>query len=230
MSPWQHKAYSESSAYVYCATLGVTFDHCQWSRSAVDDVTIVSRFVKWLRQALLMIQCLFEARLVLKAHCMIHSHCRLLFKAWLVILHLCAAFHLHTEVLFCSCDLDLYLMTLTWIWHRYSAYRTKNEFSKPLLSKIRALQTDGCTGRCDEFHITSAFVRCAQKMEYLTSILAQHLHSFLPRCIYAGRSLRQQTCPSVCPSHAWIVTKRKHLAKKVQLWLIGSRLRAFQWA
>ena len=35
---------------------------------------------------------------------------------------------------------------------------------------------------------------------------------------------------SVRPSHAWIVTKRKQLAKKVQLWLIGSRLRAFQWA
>ena len=36
--------------------------------------------------------------------------------------------------------------------------------------------------------------------------------------------------PSVRLSDAWIVTKRKHLAKKVQLWLIGSRLRAFQWA
>ena len=37
-------------------------------------------------------------------------------------------------------------------------------------------------------------------------------------------------CPSVCLSNACIVTKRKHLAKKVQLWLIGTRLRAFQWA
>ena len=40
---------------------------------------------------------------------------------------------------------------------------------------------------------------------------------FLPRCIYAGRSLRRQNVSirlSVCPSHAWIVTKRKHLAKK----------------
>ena len=34
--------------------------------------------------------------------------------------------------------------------------------------------------------------------------------------------------PSVCLSNAWIVTKRKHLVKKVQLWLIVSRLRAFQ--
>ena len=31
----------------------------------------------------------------------------------------------------------------------------------------------------------------------------------------------------VCPLNACIVTPRKHLAKKVQLWLIGSRLRAF---
>ena len=37
-------------------------------------------------------------------------------------------------------------------------------------------------------------------------------------------------CPSACLSNACIVTKRKHLAKKVQLWLIGSRPWAFQWA
>jgi len=36
--------------------------------------------------------------------------------------------------------------------------------------------------------------------------------------------------PSVRLSNACIVTKRKHLAKKVQLWLMGNRLRAFQWA
>ena len=36
--------------------------------------------------------------------------------------------------------------------------------------------------------------------------------------------------PSACPSNACIVTKRKHLVKKVQLWLIGSRQQAFQWA
>jgi len=35
---------------------------------------------------------------------------------------------------------------------------------------------------------------------------------------------------SVCLSNAFIVTKRKHLAKKVQLWLTGSRLWASQWA
>ena len=35
---------------------------------------------------------------------------------------------------------------------------------------------------------------------------------------------------SVRLSNACNVTKRKHLVKKVQLWLIGSRLRAFQWA
>jgi len=37
-------------------------------------------------------------------------------------------------------------------------------------------------------------------------------------------------CPSVRLSNACIVTKRKHIAKKVQLWLTGSRPRAFQWA
>ena len=37
-------------------------------------------------------------------------------------------------------------------------------------------------------------------------------------------------CLSVCLSNAWIVTKRKHLAKNVQLWLIGSPIWAFQWA
>ena len=36
--------------------------------------------------------------------------------------------------------------------------------------------------------------------------------------------------PYVYLSNACIVTKRKHLAKKVQIWLIGSRLWAFQWA
>ena len=34
-------------------------------------------------------------------------------------------------------------------------------------------------------------------------------------------------CLSVCLSHACIVTKRKHLAKKVQLWLIGKSPTSF---
>ena len=42
-------------------------------------------------------------------------------------------------------------------------------------------------------------------------------------------SVRLSVRPSVCLSNACIVTKRKHLAKKVQSWL-GSHLRAFQWA
>ena len=52
------------------------------------------------------------------------------------------------------------------------------------------------------------------------------------RAAYMQGGLRggKRVRPSVCPSHAWIVTKRKHLAKKVQLWLIASRLQAFQWA
>jgi len=37
----------------YCATLGGTFDRDHWSRSAVDDVTIINHFVRWSRQALL---------------------------------------------------------------------------------------------------------------------------------------------------------------------------------
>jgi len=36
----------------YCATLG-GIDHDHWSRSAVDDVTIIDHFVKWSRQALI---------------------------------------------------------------------------------------------------------------------------------------------------------------------------------
>ena len=51
-----------------------------------------------------------------------------------------------------------------------------------------------------------------------------------PRCIVCNAVFPMSVCLSVCLSNAWIVTKRKHLAKKVQLWLIGSRPRAFQWA
>jgi len=56
---------------------------------------------------------------------------------------------------------------------------------------------------------------------------------FLPcDCEAYARSCyrRLSVCLSVCLSSACIVTKRKHLAKKVQLWLIGSRPQAFQWA
>ena len=58
---------------------------------------------------------------------------------------------------------------------------------------------------------------------------------FYRAALYATRSfwwasVRLSVRPSVCLSNAWIVTKRKHLAKKVQLWLIGSWPRAFQWA
>ena len=45
-----------------------------------------------------------------------------------------------------------------------------------------------------------------------------------------ARYCDEQLCPSVCLSNAWIVSKRKHAAKKGQLWLLGRRLRAFQWA
>jgi len=41
---------------------------------------------------------------------------------------------------------------------------------------------------------------------------------------------RPYVCLSVRPSNSCIVTKWKHLANKVQLWLIGSQLWAFQWA
>ena len=67
--------------------------------------------------------------------------------------------------------------------------------------------------------------------DYKPSTLSQAV-LFLPRCSMQAVFLTAKVSvrPSVCPSHAWIVTKRKHLAKKVQLWLIGSRLRALQWA
>ena len=63
-------------------------------------------------------------------------------------------------------------------------------------------------------------------------LISHWLRWFLPRCsMQSGLSHRVGVCPSVCLSvTAWIVTKRKHLAKKVQLWLIGSRLLRFQWA
>jgi len=46
-------------------------------------------------------------------------------------------------------------------------------------------------------------------------------------CLSVRTSVRPFVRLSVCLSNACIVTKRKHLAKKVQLWLIGSRPRAF---
>ena len=56
-----------------------------------------------------------------------------------------------------------------------------------------------------------------------------------------SRGIVMSNCPSVCPSvclsvrpsvspsNAWIVTKRKHLAKKVQLWLLGSFPMSLRW-
>jgi len=32
----------------YCATLGGAFDHYHWLWSAVDNVTIIDHFVRWL--------------------------------------------------------------------------------------------------------------------------------------------------------------------------------------
>jgi len=59
--------------------------------------------------------------------------------------------------------------------------------------------------------------------------------TFYHATLYATRSFRWASIhlsvrPSVCLSNAWNVTKWKHLAKKVQISLIGSRPRAFQWA
>ena len=60
-------------------------------------------------------------------------------------------------------------------------------------------------------------------------VISSEVTGFYRGALYAGRSF---LWASVRLSNAWIVTKRKHLAKKVQLWLIGSRPRprAFQWA
>ena len=58
-----------------------------------------------------------------------------------------------------------------------------------------------------------------------------HFYRATMRSIYARYCCRRLSVRlSVCQSNACIVTKRKHLAKKVQLWLIGSRPWAFQWA
>jgi len=67
---------------------------------------------------------------------------------------------------------------------------------------------------------------------YYTALL---VHTFLAcDCEAVTHAIVIDVCPSVrlsvCLSNAWIVTKGKHLAKKVQLWLIGSRPWAFQWA
>ena len=67
--------------------------------------------------------------------------------------------------------------------------------------------TQTCLCRITYWHIIAMFLRCD--------------------CEVYARYCCQD---SVCLSNACIVTKRKHLAKKVQLWLIGSRPRAFQWA
>ena len=53
VSNWQHSGLQYSESLAYCATLGGTFDHNQWLRSVVDDVTIIDHFVKWPRLALL---------------------------------------------------------------------------------------------------------------------------------------------------------------------------------
>jgi len=48
--------------------------------------------------------------------------------------------------------------------------------------------------------------------DILTSDFFTALH-----CMQRGMGNRKAVCPSVCPSNACIVTKRKHLAKKVPL-------------
>ena len=87
-------------------------------------------------------------------------------------------------------------------WYRICRKTTVRE----VMATIRPLKTGVVIGSYDFYRAT-----------------AKHTHGFP---IDVCRSV----CPSVCPSNACIVTKRKHLAKKVQLWLIGSRPRAFQWA
>ena len=67
--------------------------------------------------------------------------------------------------------------------------------------------------------------------DHATGDVSNSLQSFnISLCLsLLDRTLLLKLCPSVRLSNACIVTKRKHLAKKVQLWLIGSRLWAFQW-
>ena len=57
------------------------------------------------------------------------------------------------------------------------------------------------------------------------------VHAFLCASNFVRSQLVIDVCPSVrpsvCLSNAWIVTKRKHVAKKVQLWLIGKSPTSF---
>jgi len=46
-------AYTAVQQMRICNSLGGASDCDQWSRSAVDDVTIIDRFARWSRQALL---------------------------------------------------------------------------------------------------------------------------------------------------------------------------------
>jgi len=69
-------------------------------------------------------------------------------------------------------------------------------------------------------HFTVYFFQTPLSFDRAT---AKHTHGIAVKIL----SVRLSVCLSVCLSNACMVPKRKHLAKKVQLWLIGSRPWAF---
>ena len=74
-----------------------------------------------------------------------------------------------------------------------------------------------CYLRC-EVRQTHAHDADKQAITWWREIDAVLLFSVRLRSSYARYCDRRlSVCPSVCLSNAWIVTKRKHLAKKIQL-------------
>ena len=131
----------------------------------------------------------------------------------------------HSSVLLVYCSFSLNtLLSITWRRPTNMHILWCSANSEAYTSGL-----SGPTGHPTEVFFCFFFERNFWKCRQLT-----HHWFYYRAALYAGRSflwasVRPSVCLSVC-QNAWIVTKRKHLAKKVQLWLIGSRPRAFQWA
>jgi len=74
----------------------------------------------------------------------------------------------------------------------------------------------------------SALQHPTTHISFLVYVFTLRLRSI--RTVFLSTSVRLSVSISVRLSIVCILAKRKHLAKKVQLWLIGSRTRALQWA
>ena len=119
----------------------------------------------------------------------------------------------------------------------YQKFHYKSEYWVPLFNcttdEVTPAMADGLTSQFYRFFrvlsglsLLTIFcgIRCTVFSDYI-------LFTALQLC---KRGIMISNCLSVLLSvylsNACTVTKLKHLAKKAQLWLIGSRLRAFQWA